>query len=276
MEQDAGFGPLGLQVPGECIVKGDVIAIGRLATEDLGGIASDVDQKEIELPVAVVVEEDRRRGMAGVPGAGGCRDVAEMSSPIVLEEHVAAADGRHVEVWVTVVIDVGKRRGRADAALDRHACRRRDVFKAPAPEVSPQLIAARLTEEIDVQQTVAVYVGDGDAIPMVVVRRLVGTPRVVHDAVLERDAAGAQSIGELKIMEGRHGLERLDLVGAQLLQNLQPLRISEVVWYEADTLAVAAGTTRDLPRSNGVRSRKGQRKYKQRWPDPDVSTHRKS
>ena len=159
---------------------------------------------------------------------------------------------------------------------DRHAGRRRDVFEAPAAEVPPQLIAARLADEIEVQQAVAVYVRDGDAVAMVVVRRLVGTPGVVHDAVLERDAARAQAIGELKIMEGRDGLERLDLVGAQLLQNLQPLRISEVVWYEADTFAIAAGTIAICRARMGCAAARVSAMDKQRWPDPDVSTHRKS
>ena len=61
--------------------------------------------------------------------------------------------------------------------------------KRPPPRFSPQLIAARLTEEIDVEQTVAVDVRDGDAVSVVVVRRLVGAAGIVHDAVLERDAA---------------------------------------------------------------------------------------
>ena len=61
--------------------------------------------------------------------------------------------------------------------------------KLAAAEVPPQLIAADLADEVDVEQAVAVDVRDRDAVAVVVVRRLVGLAGVVHDAVPEGDAA---------------------------------------------------------------------------------------
>ena len=113
---------------------------------------------------------------------------------VVLEQHVAAADRRDVQVGVAVVVDVGKRGGDADLARHRDAGRRRDVLKLAAAGVLPQLVAADLVDEVDVGQAVAVDVRDRDAVAVVVVRRLVGLAGVVDDAVLEGDAALGQPI----------------------------------------------------------------------------------
>ena len=76
-----------------------------------------------------------------------------------------------------------------DLVRHRHAGRRRDVLEPAAAGVPPELVAADLVDEIDVGEAVAVDVGDGQAVAVIVVRRLVGLAGVGHDAVLERDAA---------------------------------------------------------------------------------------
>ena len=93
-----------------------------------------------------------------------------------------------------------------------------DVLEPAAAGVSPELVAADLVDEIDVGTSVAVDVGDRQAVAVIVVSGLVGLARVVHDAMAERDAAGGQPIGELEIMECRDAGHGLDLRITQLLQ----------------------------------------------------------
>jgi hypothetical protein len=53
-------------------------------------VLADVDEKEVEQSVVVVVEEDGARGVADVVEAGLLRDVLEVPLPVILEEDVAA------------------------------------------------------------------------------------------------------------------------------------------------------------------------------------------
>ena len=150
--------------------------------------------------------------MADVAEAGRRGDVAEVAVAVVLEQHVAAAHGGDVEIRVAVVVDVGERGRHADLPGDRHAGRRGDVLELAAAQIPPELVAADLADEVDVGQAVAVDVGDRDAVAVIVVRRLVGLAGVVHDPVLERDAALGETVGELKVVERRDASHRLGLI----------------------------------------------------------------
>jgi len=146
------------------------------------------------------------------------RDVAEVSVPVVLEEHVAAAHRRDVQIRMAVVVDVGKRRGYGDLARDPDAGGLRDVLEPAAAEIPPQLIAADLTREIHVEEAVAVDVRDRDAVPVIVVDGLVRLARVGDDVVLERDAALGEAIGELEIVENRGGARGFGLLVREPLE----------------------------------------------------------
>ena len=67
--------------------------------------------------------------------------------------------------------------------------RSRDVLELAAAEIPDELIAADLVQKVDVGQAVAVDVCDRESVAVVVVRRFVCLAGVVHDAVLEGDAA---------------------------------------------------------------------------------------
>ena len=111
------FGALGLQVPGEGVLEGHVVLVAARPPIVFGRVPPDVDQEQIEPAVAVVVEEHRRRRMPDVVEARRprrCR--VNLPVAVVLEQHVAAAHGRHVEVGVAVVVDVGERGRDADLA----------------------------------------------------------------------------------------------------------------------------------------------------------------
>jgi hypothetical protein len=144
---------------------------------------------------------------------------------VVLEHLVAAAHGGHIQVRVAVIVDVGKGGRHAHPVSDRDPCRCRYVFKFSAAEVSPQLIAADLTDEINVREPVAVDIGNSEAVAMIVVSRLVRLAGVVDNAVLERDAAPGQSIGELEVVKHRRRGSGLDL---RLAKRLEPGDVLQV------------------------------------------------
>ncbi len=234
VEEDALLRPLGLEVAGEGILEGHVIPRAAVAGDGVGRIAADVDEEQIEPAVVVVVEEDGGRRMADVAEAGGGGNIAEPAVAVVLEQHVAAADGGDVEIGVAVVVDIGKGRRHADLAGDGHAGRGRDVLEPAAAEVAPQLVAAGLRREVDIGEPVAVDVGDRDPVAVIVMRRLVALPGVVNDVVREGDAAVSEPVGELEVVENVLAGQRLDLRRAQ---RLEPPRIGEIRRDDAPRLA---------------------------------------
>ena len=168
--------------------------------------------------------------------------VLELALAIVLEQHVAAADGGDVEIGVAVVVDVGERRRHADLAVHRNACRSRDVLKLAAAEISDELIAADLAQKVDVGQAVTVDVCDRESIAVVVMRRFVRLAGVVHDAVLEGDAALLHPIAELEIVKSGDAGDGLDLC---CLERLEPRVVTQIVGD------VANRRRRRLGRSSG-------------------------
>ena len=144
---------------------------------------------------------------------------------VVLEQHVAAAHGRDVEVRVAVVVDVGKGRGDADLSGNSNTRGRSDLLELAAAGVPPQLIAAHLTDEVDVEQSVAVDIGHGEAVAMVVVRRLVRLARVVNDPVFEGNVGLGQVVRELETVKRLHVGEGLDL---GLAEGAQPGRVAQI------------------------------------------------
>ena len=137
-------------------------------------------------------------------------------------------------------------------------------WNLPPPSVLPELVAADLVDEIDVEQAVAVDVGDRQAVAVVVVRRLVGLAGVVDDAVLERDAALGDAIGELEIVERRNAGHRLDLCVAK---RRQPRRVAQHLRDDANGrigLRLTGGTRGGLHRTGESRRGSG----------PDHDQHR--
>ena len=149
--------------------------------------------------------------MADVSQAGGGGDITEAALAIVLEQHVATAHGRDVEIDIAIVVDVGEAGRHADLAGDSDAGRCRDVLEPAAAGVPPELIASDLVDEVEIGASIAVDVGDRQAVAVIVVSGLVGLPGVVHDAVAERDTARGQPVGELEIMESSDAGHRLGL-----------------------------------------------------------------
>ena len=83
-----------------------LVLVDSLEGEDAPGIRERRDQ--VEPAVAVVVEEDRARGVADVAEPRLLGDVLELPLAVVLEQGVAHADRGDVEVLVAVVVEVGE------------------------------------------------------------------------------------------------------------------------------------------------------------------------
>ncbi len=194
--EQARLGALGEGVAGEGVGEADVVAA---AAALLGGVFADVRDEEVELAVLVVVEEEGARAVAGVGHAGRLADVAELAAAEVLEEGVAHAHGADEEVGVAVVVDVGEGGRDRDAVGHRHAGLFGDVGELAAAQVLPQLVRAELGDEVEVGPAVAVDVGGGEAVAVVVVHRFVVAQGVVGREVLEGDAAGGQAVAELEV-----------------------------------------------------------------------------
>ncbi len=221
---------LRLEVPRERVLERDVVLVAR-AADRLGGVVADIDEKEIEPAVAVVVEEHGAGGMAGVVHARGRRDVAEAPAPVVLEQHVAGTNGRDIQIRVAVVVDIGERRRNADLAIDLYAGRRGDVLESAAAKVPGELVAADLVDEVHVEPPIAVDVGDRHAGAVVVVRRLVRFAGIVDDPVTERDTAAREPVGELEVVKGREARHAFGLLGAP---TIEPGRIAQFVGNRAE------------------------------------------
>src|SRR5215471_13122346 len=106
-------------------------------------------------------------------------NVAKMSVAVVLEKDVPTTDGSDKQVGITVIIDVGKRGRNADATVHSHARVGGDVFELAAAEIFPQLAGPGLVHEVNIVESVAVDVGYGQAITVIVVDCLVGESGVV-------------------------------------------------------------------------------------------------
>ena len=110
--EDGILEAVGMQVAHERVRQADVRAVGSFL---IVGVAADVADQQIDQAVVVVVEEDRAGGVRHRDRRPpSLRDVLEMPVPVVLEQHVAAANRRDEQILVAVVVDVGERGGDAD------------------------------------------------------------------------------------------------------------------------------------------------------------------
>src|SRR5215831_1173610 len=105
-----------------------------------GRVPTDVRHVQVEQAIVVVVEEDGARRMSYVVDARGLRDVFEVAAAVVLEQHVATANGRYEEILIAVVVDVGKRGRHANPIGERDTCFGGDVPELAAAEIFPELV----------------------------------------------------------------------------------------------------------------------------------------
>ena len=82
--------------------------------------------------------------------AGLFRNIFEVPVSVVLEQHIAAANGRDEQVLVAIVVNVAEGGGYADAARHSNAGFLSNVSEFPVSQVLPKLVASNLVDEVDV------------------------------------------------------------------------------------------------------------------------------
>ncbi len=178
----------------------------------VGGVDADVGDEEVEVSVEVVIEEESAGGVTDMLEPRLAGHVAESARAVVLEEDVAETDRGDVEVGVAIVVDVGEAGGGADPIGQSDAGRFGDVLEAAAAQIAPELVAAELADEIEVESAVAVDVGHRDAVAVVVVVRLVALRRVGGDLVLEGDPALRLPVAQRELVKDLELAERAELL----------------------------------------------------------------
>src|SRR5437763_731931 len=119
------------------------------------------------------------------------RDIRELSVAVVAEEDVALPHAGDEQVGVAVVVDVGERGADTRAIADRDAGALGDVCEATAAEIAVQTVLANLVDEVEIEQSVAVDVGNRDRGTVVVVRRPIVLSEIDAAHVLESDTRSA-------------------------------------------------------------------------------------
>jgi hypothetical protein len=185
-------------------------------------VCADVADKEIQQPIAVVIQEGNSRRVRHVINAGVAGDIAKLAATKILEEHIAAADGRHEKISISVIVDVCESSGHMNATGKRSAGLFGYVLEPAAAQISPKLVGPQLIDEIQIDAAVIVDVCRGNAGAMVVMGWLPPLESVVYAVLEEGDLAIIDAVCEMKIPAGFVCGRGLDLLA---------LPFGEEPWY---------------------------------------------
>src|ERR1017187_4659323 len=119
--------------------------------------------------------------MAGVAESSLLGDVRKLAVSKVVEEVVSMPYRRYKQIWLSIIIDIGKRCRCTDLSAQAHPSLFGDVFKLAAAYISPKFIAAKLIDEINIVEAVAVDIRYSDTVAVIIMISLVFLPGVVHD-----------------------------------------------------------------------------------------------
>src|SRR5690349_16204317 len=139
--------------------------------------------------------------MADCANARFLSDVLESAMSKILEQDVTHFDCRDEQVGESVVVNISKGGCHADSVIQPDSRQGSDIFKLAMAKVAPKLIAAKLVDKIDVEQTITVHVGDRQTRAVIVMDRLVVLCGVIDDMVFETDAAFLVMVRELKVVK---------------------------------------------------------------------------
>jgi hypothetical protein len=212
LSSEVAEGPVPL-VPVEDVLLGLVVLRGAVQgnrTSEVGSRVLGIELQvvgdvEVEVAVALDVEEGATGTAAGIVDSGLARDIAEGPVPFVPEEDVRSpVRDVEIEVAVPVVVACGNPEAEAGVARPRG---QGDVLEAPVPQVAPEAVPrGRIgagaidrgpVQEVEVLIAVPVVVEESEA-ARVGLDDVVATCTAIE--VPERDAGGGGPIGEV---EGR-------------------------------------------------------------------------
>lgn len=137
--------------------------------------------------------------------------VLEMAVPVVLKENIPFIDGGDIKILVPTIVDITKGRSDADAAFHTHAGLLGDIFKFSIAEIPPQFVATELADKVNVVQSIAIHIGDGDAGAVVIVDGHVITRGVDGGVFTKSDSAFLELVGEMKSVEHLELVYRIEL-----------------------------------------------------------------
>src|SRR5437016_10183658 len=161
-----------------------------------------------------------RLGLADAQ-AGLLGDIFESSVAQVLEQEISHPDRGDEQVRQAVIVYVCEGSGHADLIFQANSRRGGDVFKLPVPQIAPKLVAPKLIDEINVEPSIAIHIGNGQAIAMIVMDGLVVFGRVIHRVMFKGYAALLVLIGKLEIVKNFPSFGGLNLLLFVRFQSLQ-------------------------------------------------------
>src|SRR6202166_330557 len=198
----------GMQVAGKCASQASVGSVRILL---VSGVNADVANQQVEQTIVVVVEKERAGGMGQKIKAGFVSYVFEVAVAVVLKKNISFVNSGDVKILVPAIVDVAERGGDADAIFHTDAGLLGDIFEFPIAEITPQFVAAKLADEVNVVKSVPIYIGDGDAGAMVVVDGHVIAGGVERGVFTKSDAAFLELIGEMKLVKHLELTYRIEL-----------------------------------------------------------------
>ncbi len=160
------------------------------------GVHGVIQHIHVQIPVAVVVEEQRLGAVADVVESVLARPVGERAVAIIDEEHVAAVhreviDAGDVDVDIAVAVHVGHRHAGLPALGIGHAGVRGDVLEVVIASVQVEPVGSDVRREVEIGKAVVIDVADGDTTAVVVVQVVEDVEGgVIRQAIHERHAGG--------------------------------------------------------------------------------------
>ena len=137
--------------------------------------------------------------MADITDTSALGNVCESPLAIILEEEIAHSHRSHEQVGISVVVEIGKAPGHTDPLRDAQTSLLGDLFEPSPPDIAPELIAADLTQKIDVMSTVTVDISYQQAVAVIVVNRFESHRGVFGHLMHKVDSACIDLIGEREI-----------------------------------------------------------------------------
>ena len=124
-----------------------------------------VDHEQIQVPVQIQIEEQRRRSPTGIGDTGRLGDVFELTGAVVSQQRIGA-EIRHVEIDIAVIVVVTGRHPHAIPRVGGTAAAG-DFLETSVTDVLKQLVAGRIVgkqlaalNQVNVEIAVIVQIGE--------------------------------------------------------------------------------------------------------------------
>src|SRR3954454_23499291 len=121
--------------------------------------------------------------------------------PQILEQNVAGPHGRHEEIRVSVIVDIGEGRGHADPGRHGDAGALGNILELSSYQVAPQTIRAELIDEVDVLPAVSIHIRHREAAAVIVMYAFIEPAGILHHRMAERNSTLRVEVRETELMK---------------------------------------------------------------------------